>query len=135
METSEHERVYGNDTGAKPAHPASLRPGYILEATPPRAWVSTPSPAPNNVAQPTRTRSVMYKARIHDFLIYASLIISVVALVMANRSSGGGDGSAEGVAEKVKDLVQVNAGNQVSIPRSIRCRDRPNAKPSRTICR
>jgi hypothetical protein len=64
----------------------------------------------------------MYKARIHDFLIYASLIISVVALVMANRSSGAGNmvAKAKGVAKKVKDLVQVpqpvDLRDQVSEP-------------------
>ena len=134
METSEGERVFGYETGAKLAHPASLRPGYILEATAPRAWVSTPSSAPNDIVQPIRTRSIMYKARIHDFLIYASSIISVVALVMANRSSGGGTADAGGTAEKGKDLAQVNAGNQVSKP-SIVCPGEVNAKPSRTIYR
>ena len=122
MERREHERVHGYDIGADKAHPASLRPGYVLEATPPRPWVSTPSPVPVDIVQPIRNRSIMYKAKIHDFLIYASLIISVVALVMANRNSVGGNGvtKAEGVAEKVKDLVQVpqpvNAGSQVSKP-------------------
>lgn len=110
MEQAGTER-YETYVGDPPAaHPASLRPAYVPSPQPhqtqeerslsPPIFVRPLGPA---IPLPRKPRSVMYKAKIHDLLIYASLIISALALILATRKNAG---TGQGLVAKGKELVE-----------------------------
>jgi hypothetical protein len=110
MEQAGTER-YETYVGDPPsAHPASLRPAYVPSpqhhptqeerSLSPPIFVRPLGPA---IPLPRKPRSVMYKAKIHDLLIYASLIISALALILATRKNAG---TGQGLVAKGKELVE-----------------------------
>jgi len=105
MEQSPAERyeIYTSDNPLPNPHPAPGRPAYVPENTGERS-LSPPifvRPLGPAVQLPRKPRSVMYKAKIHDLLIYASLIISALALILATRN-----GSTQGIVTKGKEMAE-----------------------------
>jgi hypothetical protein len=106
---TERYETYVGDTDTP--HPASFRPAYVASPQPyqaqeerslsPPIFVRPLGPA---IPLPRKPRSVMYKAKIHDLLIYASLIISALALILATKKNGNGAGA--GIVDKGKKMVE-----------------------------
>lgn len=79
--TTAHSPNMGGDNNHVPLPPGSLPPNVTYELRP-RVHHSSGHGSTNKTP-----RAVMYKGKLHDFLIYASLLISALALILATRKS------------------------------------------------
>lgn len=98
---TERYEIYPTENLPNP-HPEPVRSSYHPEtlgerALSPPIFVRPLGPA---VQLPRKPRSIMYKAKAHDLLIYASLIISALALILATRNG------RQDVGQKGKEMIR-----------------------------